>query len=239
MPYHAADRSSQASGMSAVDIENDDLTRVDPSPTGLAHAARRISGLISDPRSDADLAAELDTRQRPRIDPLDIDKVAAPPPTVPVPLERLDELDDMTTPPPASIEDLMADRMSDRLSPSPRSSDETIARPSRPSMPKLSPPRTSSRPPAVVSIPPKTSSRPPGAFTDAPAARRPTPSVPPPGQRPRPTVPPPAGSPVSKLRPQAGNSAPPVRPAMSKIQRDSESELTRPRDRGGPDDDDD
>ncbi len=229
------------SRMSEADM--DDATRVDPNPTGLAQAARRISGLISDMRgapSDMDLSAEVDTRQRPRIDPKEIDLVSAPPPTVPVPLERLDELDDMTTPPPGTFDDVVGHRSSDALTPPPRGNDDAVARPSRPSMPKLAPPRTSSRPPAVVSIPPKTSSRPPGMMTAPPAAPRPTPSVPPmPARpaRPGPSVPPPAGSHLAKLRPMAGK-APSGRPAMPNIPRDSESELTRPRDRGSRDDDD-
>lgn len=253
LPYHLADRTSQPSRVSSGDIDLDDATRVDPSPTGLAQAARRISGLISDSRgvpSELDMSAELVTRERPRIDPVELDKVAAPPPTVPVPLERLDELDDMTTPPPGDLDDMLLHRSSDALTPPPRGgddlhgrasrpSDDSLGRPSRPSMPRIGPPRTSSRPPAVVSIPPKTSSRPPGSMTAPPAAKRPTPSVPPMPSRPAPSVPPPAGSPVAKLRPLAAPSGPSARPAMPKIPRDSESELTRPRDRGAPDDDDD
>jgi hypothetical protein len=249
LPYHLADRTSQPNRLSAADVEIDDATRVDPNPTGLAQAARRISGLISDRRGTSeDISAELDTRQRPRIDPIDIDKVAAPPPTVPVPLERLDELDDMTTPPPADFDDLVGHRSSDALTPPPRGSDDprasrpsddSIGRPSRPSMPKIAPPRTSSRPPAVVAIPPKTSSRPPGVLVAPPPAKRPTPLVPAMPSRPGPSVPPPAGSQVAKLRPMAAPSGPAVRPAMPKIPRDSESELTKPRDRGAPDDDED
>lgn len=214
------------------DADMDDLTRVDPSPTGLAQAARRISGLIAEARGGAsvdDLSAELDTRQRPRIDPNEIDRVSAPPPTVPVPLERLDELDDMTTPPPDSFDDLVGHRSSDALTPPPRGSEEPIGRSSRPSMPKLAPPRTSSRPPAVVAIPPKTSSRPPGMLPTPPVAPKPS--------RPMPSVPPPAGSSLAKVRPMVGNPAAGRQP-MSNIPRDSDSELTRLHDRGERDDDD-
>ena len=70
--------------------------------TGLAQAARRISGLISPntPRAPKtlDLAAELETRQRPRLSADDLEKVQQPPPTVPTEQVVLD--DELPTPLP-------------------------------------------------------------------------------------------------------------------------------------------
>ncbi|MEO8844119.1 MAG: cyclic nucleotide-binding domain-containing protein [Kofleriaceae bacterium] len=70
--------------------------------TGLAQAARRISGLISPLTSaaskDLDLAAELDTRQRPRLSAEDLARVHEPPPTVPTEQVVLD--DELPTPLP-------------------------------------------------------------------------------------------------------------------------------------------
>ncbi|HEX5062925.1 MAG TPA: hypothetical protein VFV99_26305, partial [Kofleriaceae bacterium] len=173
MPYHQADRTSQPTKVSMRDLDSD-ATRVDPNP-GLAQAARRISGLISELEegvpNEMDLAAELETRQRPRIASDELNKIAAPPPTT-TPIDRLDEIiDDLTTPPPADYDTLATDRRR-ALTPHPRGSDDAITTPpertSTPSnptitstsernLPRVGPPqRTSSRPPAVVSIPPKT-----------------------------------------------------------------------------------
>jgi hypothetical protein len=81
-------------------------TRLKPETdtTGLAQAARRISGLIS-PNTvgapkDLDLAAELDTRQRPRLSAEDLEKVQQPPPTVPTEQVVLD--DELPTPLPGA-----------------------------------------------------------------------------------------------------------------------------------------
>jgi hypothetical protein len=81
-------------------------TRLKPETdtTGLAQAARRISGLISrnvaGAPKDLDLAAELDTRQRPRLSAEDLAKVQDPPPTVPTEQVVLD--DELPTPLPRS-----------------------------------------------------------------------------------------------------------------------------------------
>jgi cyclic nucleotide-binding protein len=65
--------------------------RPSSSVVGIANAARRISasltGSLDSEYESMDLAAELDTRQRPRIESRDIAKISAPPPTVPI--ERL------------------------------------------------------------------------------------------------------------------------------------------------------
>ena len=69
-----------------------------PNVKGIANAARRISSALlptpppgTGPTQD-DLSAELDTRQRPRIETGELARIAAPPPTVPV--ERLEILGD-------------------------------------------------------------------------------------------------------------------------------------------------
>ena len=85
VPYHLADPTSQPNKISSGDL--DDVTRVDDNPSGLSSAARRISGLISDSRGiphEMDLSAELDTRQRRRIESEELKKIAKPPPTIPI-----------------------------------------------------------------------------------------------------------------------------------------------------------
>ena len=204
VPYHMVDPTSQPTKVSSLDLDlpGIDDTRVDEHPRGLAHAARRISGLISESRGipeEMDLSAELDTRQRRRIESSELSKIAKPPPTVP--LDRIDPLDDLMTPPPRDSADPVTSRRS-AVGPLPRGSDDALTPPpprtSHPSLPRIGPPRTSSRPP-VVSIPPKTSSRPPVV------------SIPP----------------KTSSRP----------PALHKFARDSEDELTQPRDRSDDDDD--
>jgi hypothetical protein len=82
-------------------------TRLKPETdtTGLAQAARRISGLISPNMigapKDLDLSAELDTRQRPRLSAEDLAKVQDPPPTVPTEQVVLD--DELPTPLPRVV----------------------------------------------------------------------------------------------------------------------------------------
>ena len=99
VPYHVADPTSGAARVSAPELSDDAETRpgerrASPSQTGLAEAARRISGMIAG--SGSDLSAELDTRQRPRIDSEQLRKVTQPPPTVPTP--RVDMEEELETP---------------------------------------------------------------------------------------------------------------------------------------------
>jgi hypothetical protein len=58
-----------------------------PRGTGLAEAARRISGLIAGEADEPeiDVAAELDTRKRPRVDPRALVHLTIPPVVTPVP----------------------------------------------------------------------------------------------------------------------------------------------------------
>ncbi len=111
VPYHVADPTTKPTRIPPEDLDlpvvegadtrpgADDHAR--PDTSGLAHAARRISGMIASelpvPDDDLDLAAELETRQIPRISSQELDKISQPPPTVPV--DRVD-LDDMDTPAP-------------------------------------------------------------------------------------------------------------------------------------------
>ncbi len=110
VPYHVIDPTSGRQRVSPPVIEDlptsegaDTRPGDEPRPraTGLAEAARRISGWISGESvtsvgDDEDVAAELDTRQRPRIDDSEaLRKISQPPPTVPT--EKV-ELDDELTP---------------------------------------------------------------------------------------------------------------------------------------------
>ncbi len=135
MPYHLADRTSSPPRVMAEDArdsgrDSDDAIETTPGdeplarrmagetiPTGLAQAARRISGLIAPgplrpqrpteppnppvaPTRDLDLAAALETRERPRLSAEELDKIG-PPPTGPTEQFVLDE--DLPTPPPALV----------------------------------------------------------------------------------------------------------------------------------------
>jgi len=132
VPYHVADPTSQRVRTSEVGVPvvegeqtrpgGDDAPR--PALTGLAEAARHISGLIAGtdargPLADEDVAAELETRKRPRIASDELAKIAAPPPTVPV--ERVttgelgvgtgESLDHVVlTPPPEGEEEVTSPR---------------------------------------------------------------------------------------------------------------------------------
>ena len=236
VPYHVVDPTSQPNKISAGDLEADDKKR-SSGGGGLAQAARRISGLISETRGvpqEMDLAAELDTRQRRKIASEELEKISRPPPTIPV--ERIDEIDDLDlpTPPPRDTQDMNTDR-NDALTPPPRGSEESfeLTPPPRGSEDAITPPPlTGAMPqqklPALPRVPPKaappsgkTPSRPPGTVTIPPKSDHPTP----------------VGTPPSKLRPVPRPSGPPARPGMPKIvTRDSDDEMTEPRDRTDDDD---
>ncbi|HEY5920782.1 MAG TPA: hypothetical protein VIV11_03890, partial [Kofleriaceae bacterium] len=217
VPYHLSDPTSQPNRISEGDI--DDVTRPEQAPSGLVAAARRISGLISDSRGiphEVDVSAELDTRQRRKIASAELDKIAQPPPTIP--LERYDDIDDdLTTPPPPDAADLMSTEPQRALTPLPRGSEDALTPPSTrrstPSLPRIEPSRTPSRPPGVISIPPKTQR--PSVVSIPPKSTTATPSRPPSPSRPPPPPPrgltPPQGVPLGKLRPPP---IPPPRPAM-------------------------
>ncbi len=116
LPYHVADpttrslkKLSEADLPAAEGVEtrpgSDDGTR--PEVGGMASAARRISAQLiaaTDEESGyetLDLTAELETRQRRRIESSELKKISLPPPTAPV--ERVD-FDDAVTPPPRDSE---------------------------------------------------------------------------------------------------------------------------------------
>jgi CRP-like cAMP-binding protein len=103
LPYHVADPTTRSlKKLSEVDMiptpDPDDDVQTRPgedrrpgSESGLAQAARKISSALIK-TDNSDLSAELDTRQRPRIESNELAKIAGPPPTVPI--ERLDLDDD-------------------------------------------------------------------------------------------------------------------------------------------------
>jgi hypothetical protein len=118
LPYHEADPTTRSlKKLSQVDVlvpapdpdESDGLPMAEDAKTrpgdddskrlrhaegsGLSKAARRISeALIKPSPLPDDLSLELDTRQRPRIESAELEKITRNPPTVPV--ERLEEVDD-------------------------------------------------------------------------------------------------------------------------------------------------
>lgn len=86
-----------------------------PNVRGIANAARRISSaLLPTPPpgagpSQGDLSAELDTRQRPRIETGELARIVQPPPTVPIErLEMIGEDDDAETGSPGITRNMRA-----------------------------------------------------------------------------------------------------------------------------------
>lgn len=136
MPYHEFDRTSQPAKVSARDIEarstpqlkKHGLEERTTQTTGLAQAARHISGLFSTgsspgiPNREMDLSAELDTRQRPRVAAEELQKLergdAPIPPT---------HLDDFLTPVPSGDDDT-TDQV-EMLTPPPRASEDALTPP--------------------------------------------------------------------------------------------------------------
>jgi hypothetical protein len=111
VPYHVVDPTSGRQRVTPSHVEDlptsegaDTRPGDEPRPetTGLAQAARRISGWISGDSvtptgEEEDLAAELDTRQRPRIDDSEaLRKISLPPPTVPTERVVLEDDDELT-----------------------------------------------------------------------------------------------------------------------------------------------
>ncbi len=104
LPHHVADPTTGPARISPRELDLPTSEGADTKPgsepkmdsSGLAEAARRISGWIS--ADEDDLAAELETRQRPRLPPAELEKLAQPPPTVPTEKVDLIELeeDDLT-----------------------------------------------------------------------------------------------------------------------------------------------
>lgn len=123
MPYHVADpTTSSLKKLSDVDLPaaegvetrpgSEPGTR--PEVSGIANAARRISATLigaateyDGPYDRLDIASELDTRQRPRIETGELAKISMPPPTAPIErveidriFERLECDEDAVTPVP-------------------------------------------------------------------------------------------------------------------------------------------
>ena len=140
LPYHLADPTTRPNKLSSGDLDLPASEGADTRPgdeerretAGLAQAARRISGLISDSRGvpqELDLAAEVETRQRRRVDSVS--------PTTPI--EIIDDEDLIT-----SAEDSEpATERHDRFTP-----------PSKPTPSPLPPVPRVTKPHRVVAIPP-------------------------------------------------------------------------------------
>jgi hypothetical protein len=242
LPYHAADRTSQPGKLSANELEVPGDTRPEAAPSGLGDAARRISSLITDGVPSAmDLSAELDTRERPRIPSDELRKITEPPPTGPVPpVEILDEVltdeQDILTPPPRGSDDALT--APPGAAPRPQlTRPPLVPRPQGTTKPPLVPrPQGTTKPPLVgkaplvpkstgtpssippLPTPPRTISR-PNVVSIPPKSLRPTPSI---SIPPKPPPPPPPSKPPTRV---------PER-------RDSDDEMTQPRDRTELDDED-
>jgi hypothetical protein len=98
-------------------VADDPGTR--PSVRGLANAARRISDTLTGHlrASNVDVTSELDTRQRPRIDSAQAERLSRPPPTVPFQRADLDEPDDDAVTPPPGVEHREEDKTQPREMP--------------------------------------------------------------------------------------------------------------------------
>lgn len=163
VPYHVVDPTSRPVKISTGDLELPVAEGAETRPgfeprrmtsTGLAQAARRISGLISDTpvRDTFDSSTDLDTLRRPRLDSeelrkisrIDDDEMAVDDGLA---TERLDSL----TPVPrgSGSEELFTPGGSDALTPPPFDGALPVK------APPLPPPPTPTRPPPVVAIPPK------------------------------------------------------------------------------------
>jgi hypothetical protein len=266
IPYHLSDPTSQPHKISARDLEEKSSAPTITSRTGgLAEAARRISGLISNkdsvpgiPNKEMDLAAELDTRQRPKIKSDELNKLQHPPPdpdeTSPRAIEERRiraHLHEHQTRDPAMDDDLATERVEaltpppgrgssddDLFTPAPgrdytpRPGDDLYTPPPRGSDDAITPPPLLGVIPSHIVEPPRSTalpSRPPKKVSIPPAGTGKTKSVPPLGTEPR--------------RPPPAVPAPTNRPALPKIStkiptsRDSDDELTKPRDKVFDDDD--
>lgn len=216
VPYHVSDPTSQPVKVSPADLEATSASQVG-AKTGLAEAARRISGMISSsdsrpgiPNREMDLSSELETRQRPKLKSDQVRKLDA------LDIESSD-VDDLTSPRSVNDENDLATDQVAMLTPPPRGSgDDLAAPPHRPSEDVLTPPPLDGRVPTEVREPPRSTaqpSRPPKVIS----------------------IPPKTSSGKTPSRPPLGTE-PPVRRVPQS--RDSDEELTKPRDKPSLDDDD-
>ncbi|NVB84223.1 MAG: hypothetical protein HOV81_37955 [Kofleriaceae bacterium] len=259
LPYHLADRTSQPSKISLGDLELPLVEGADTRPgheerrseatttTGLAQAARRISGLLDSKGvpHELDLSAELDTRQRARIPPEQLETIdmlpATPPLDAPVAsfIDRL-ELDDLTTPPP--VDDVQTEQVR-QLTPIPRGSEDALTPPPlAPPQPIVSPrTRPTSPPPAPRAHPttppvlrPNPATRPAMPLAAKPAVpappKRPTPSVPSLANRVTPTVPvaAPVKRPTPAVPPLRSSAVPPATRPTPSVPRPTPTSLPPP-----------
>lgn len=102
LPYHIADPTARLlERFSASELDLPSLpNRPDSEEATHPEYNRAIAAM--DASHDEDLAVELDTRKRPRIETGEMAKISGPPPTVPVMLVDLDEDSVATLPPPPS-----------------------------------------------------------------------------------------------------------------------------------------
>ncbi len=108
---------TEADPIDAADTRpGDDATR--PS-SGLANAARRISETLTGKilQRNLDVAAELETRQRPRIASAEVERLSRPPPTVPFRRTDLDDPDDDVETPAPGVEHREEDQTQPREMP--------------------------------------------------------------------------------------------------------------------------
>jgi hypothetical protein len=123
IPYHVADPTSAAQKVSSRDLDlpttEDAETRPGevprPQVSGLAEAARHISGLLGDNvhEIEIDLADALETRKVPKLDTEQMRKISAPPPTIdtpPEPITAIPESDDAIPAPRDTDDDMTSPR---------------------------------------------------------------------------------------------------------------------------------
>ncbi|MDB4954090.1 MAG: putative transcriptional regulator, Crp/Fnr family [Myxococcales bacterium] len=133
VPYHVADPTSAAARVPQQDIDSDELPAVEgartrpgaldrPSLTGLAEAARQISGLISN--EHVDVSEELDTRKVTKIDTGQLRKIAGPPPAFDTGRHASHDIHEIVTPIPGDVTD-----QHDALTPVPADSEDEMTQP--------------------------------------------------------------------------------------------------------------
>ena len=105
LPYHIADPTARLlERFSASELEVTGVPHVPHRPDSeeATHPEYNRAIAAMDSSHDEDLAVELDTRKRPRIETGEMAKISGPPPTVPVMLVDLDDDSVATLPPPPS-----------------------------------------------------------------------------------------------------------------------------------------
>jgi len=108
LPYHIADPTTRLlDKISASELELPGLPKR-PDSEEATHPEYNRAIAAMEASHDEDLAIELDTRKRPRIESGQLAKISGPPPTVPVMLVDLDDESVATLPPPPTRSETMA-----------------------------------------------------------------------------------------------------------------------------------